>query len=764
MKKLFYIMIPIILLSSYMIKENSAIKIIKKINQYFQERPMERIFLHLDKPYYVSGDDLWYAGYILNYNSNTTSDLSEILHVELFNKEGKSIVKQKNRVINGLAQGLIELPDSLSADYYLIKGYTNWSRNFEEGLLFSHYVKIVSSTFKPAKTNSPVNQVDFYPEGGNIIAGKLNHVAFKIEQESKGYAYLVNAANDTVDKIRHNGNGFGIVRLVPQSADEQFYLVFDNNSKRFVLPKTNESGSVLRLVESNTSFRLFLESSNDMAGKEFTLIILYNGNIVSTQDGSFNNVGTLLRLPKDKFLEGLHHILVIDEHMQLLNQRLFYREPFEEKEKSIVIEANDTYEIGDYVKLKLSLGEQAVSHLSVSVTSLKYFGEASKPIISNDHFLELSDSDDFTYNDLLITEDIDTYEIEDILTGRLPDFNYLIEKDELFQITIQLGQANSEYYSISLKNKDSIDFYFNKADEAKKVSFTFPAFNGRKNVIIKRYQWSDNTANIPYTLNNSYSASPFQKKFNQSTTETAYARHAKENQLINRLYEVTNKKQIDDNHEVPPSFSILTVPDESITLKDYLFLPDMVTISRELLSGARISEKPDGTYKIQMRSIDQETGYFQPYSKNEPLRFIDGLPIYDSKYIAELDPLEIKKIEMSYGKRILNGVRFDGIFSIETVEGNYGKFNDLGQMIFDFSGYADNYAYTNAKPDPNVPDFRSTYYWNPHVRLEDKPITLSFPTSNEPGIYVVDIQGINEKGQTIVENFSFEVVGSYRQD
>ncbi len=758
MKKIVYILVPFLFLSSFLFRETSAAELVKRINQYFRERPMERIFLHLDKPYYASGDDMWYAGYVLNYNSNTTSDLSEILHVELFNKEGKSILHQKSRLSSGFANGVIELPDTLSPDYYLLKGYTNWSRNFAEGLLFSHYVKIVSSTFTPPDIDTSINHVDFYPEGGNIIVGKLNQVAFKADQEARGYAHLINAINDTLDEVRYDENGFGVLRLVPQSKGDQFYLVFEDIKNRFALPEANESGSVLRLLEDNRSFRLLIDNSNDLTARPFTILILYNGNIMSVQEGSFGSVGTVLRLTKDKLPEGLHHILVIDEDLNVRNQRVFYNEPVERKKSIISVETSSTYEIGEEVKLKLSNTGDAGTHVSVSVTPKKYFGDALRPTIEYDRQQKLSDGDHFSHNDFLMTEKIGTYSIEHILKSGLPEFDYLIEKNGLFQITIQQEEADNSYYSLSLKNEDSIDFYFNKGANGKNVSFTFPSFYGSKEVIIKRHKWSAKSQGSQFTLDNSFHISPFQKKFTQSASETSYARYAKENQLINRLYGVTIKKQI-DNLEVPPSFSILRVPDESIRLKDYISLPDMTTICKELIPGVRISEKPEGSYRIHMRSIDSETGYYQPFLDNEPLRFIDGLPIYDSKYIAELDPLEVKKLNMSYGRRTLNGVSFDGILSVETEEGNYGKMNNLGQMMFDFSGYADNYIHNQVRPGRNIPDFRSTYYWNPSVYLSSKPITLSFPTSDEPGTYMVDIQGVNEKGQTIAERHHFEVKG-----
>ncbi len=40
--------------------------LLKKIEEYAKKYPQEKVHLHLDKPYYAIGDDIWFKAYVLN--------------------------------------------------------------------------------------------------------------------------------------------------------------------------------------------------------------------------------------------------------------------------------------------------------------------------------------------------------------------------------------------------------------------------------------------------------------------------------------------------------------------------------------------------------------------------------------------------------------------------------------------------------------------------------------------------------------------------
>ncbi|RZJ79012.1 MAG: carboxypeptidase regulatory-like domain-containing protein [Flavobacterium sp.] len=124
-------------------KDQSLENFFKKIEDYTVERPQEKIHLHFDKPYYSIGDDIWFEGYVVNAEKNELSSRSGVLHVD-FLDENDSLRKALLLPIeNGLAQGQINLTDSLfNAGNYRINAYTKWMLNFDEAYHFSKSIPV----------------------------------------------------------------------------------------------------------------------------------------------------------------------------------------------------------------------------------------------------------------------------------------------------------------------------------------------------------------------------------------------------------------------------------------------------------------------------------------------------------------------------------------------------------------------------------------------------------------------------------------------
>ena len=58
-------------------------QVLAKLENYAGQYPNEKVYLHLDKPYYTVGDDIWLKGYVTIGAYNHLSGLSKILYVEL---------------------------------------------------------------------------------------------------------------------------------------------------------------------------------------------------------------------------------------------------------------------------------------------------------------------------------------------------------------------------------------------------------------------------------------------------------------------------------------------------------------------------------------------------------------------------------------------------------------------------------------------------------------------------------------------------------
>ena len=117
-------------------------ELLKKLTTYNNDHPQEKVYLHLDKPYYAIGDNIWFKAYVTNATTSKLTDISSAVYVELIN-ENDSVKKQiKLPLTAGLGWGDFKLPDTLQEGNYRIRAYTQWMRNAGPDFFFDKTIKI----------------------------------------------------------------------------------------------------------------------------------------------------------------------------------------------------------------------------------------------------------------------------------------------------------------------------------------------------------------------------------------------------------------------------------------------------------------------------------------------------------------------------------------------------------------------------------------------------------------------------------------------
>lgn len=138
------------------------------LNNFRELKPVEKLYLQTDKPYYNAGDTLRFKGYLLNADFLTPSARSGLLYVELDDNQGKSTKLIMVPVISGMAWGDMALDTAEVPDgSYTLRAYTNWMRNFGKDYIFKKTINILKSADNPLliKTN--------FKQEGNKVEGEL---------------------------------------------------------------------------------------------------------------------------------------------------------------------------------------------------------------------------------------------------------------------------------------------------------------------------------------------------------------------------------------------------------------------------------------------------------------------------------------------------------------------------------------------------------------------------------------------------------------
>jgi alpha-2-macroglobulin-like protein len=114
----------------------------KTVRNYHARYPEEKVYLHLDKPFYKPGDDIWFNAFVLNSNTHQPTGISDVVYVELMDPKGNVTSRLELVVKEGTAQGDFALQKTAPGGIYQIHAYTQWMKNFGKETLFKKEIQV----------------------------------------------------------------------------------------------------------------------------------------------------------------------------------------------------------------------------------------------------------------------------------------------------------------------------------------------------------------------------------------------------------------------------------------------------------------------------------------------------------------------------------------------------------------------------------------------------------------------------------------------
>ncbi|MBB5393993.1 carboxypeptidase regulatory-like domain-containing protein [Mucilaginibacter sp. AK015] len=184
--------------------------IIAKTAKYALSFPVEKVYLHLDKPYYSAGDTIWFKAYV-TIDKHLPTTLSNIVYVDIASPD--SMVRfLELPVVNGVAHGNIILdPGSFKQGNYHLRAYTAWMRNFDADYFYNKNVTIGNAiqgavntdiTFNTTPGQPKVSAAITYKQPGEVLAGK------KVNWS------ITNATGDELSKGKGTTDQNGVLSVV----------------------------------------------------------------------------------------------------------------------------------------------------------------------------------------------------------------------------------------------------------------------------------------------------------------------------------------------------------------------------------------------------------------------------------------------------------------------------------------------------------------------------------------------------------------------
>jgi hypothetical protein len=104
----------------------------------------EKVILKTDREIYLCGENIYFTAFTCESNWFLPVSFSSVLYIELYNQEYQVISKGKFNINNGRSSGKLTIPRTLSTNYYYLRAYTNYMKNFGERQFYLQKVRIIN--------------------------------------------------------------------------------------------------------------------------------------------------------------------------------------------------------------------------------------------------------------------------------------------------------------------------------------------------------------------------------------------------------------------------------------------------------------------------------------------------------------------------------------------------------------------------------------------------------------------------------------------
>ncbi|MBD0332639.1 MAG: hypothetical protein ICV66_08285 [Chitinophagaceae bacterium] len=757
-------------------QDNFEANLAKQFTNYHQQVLQEKLYVHTDRTFYLAGEIIWFKLYLVDAVLHKPLGLSKVAYVEVISTDNKPLLQAKVEMKNGFGDGSFMIPQTFTSERYLLRAYTNLMKNFGADFYFQTPITVVN-TFKipnwhPPK--APDYEVQFFPEGGNLVYGLQSKVAFKaVDQYGQGVnckGYLIKQSNGTIQQFKSYKFGMGHFYFTPLAGEKYKAIIQFEDGKTLTreLPFIYNHGYVMHVTDADEDHVSVSVATNVPDVYDVYLFAHTSQVPRKVQRKQLRNGKAEFVLNKNLFGEGVSQITVFNEAHLPVCERLYFKYPKQKLEVNVHTD-QPKYAIRRKVTLDLisnELNSGGSSNFSVSVflldslqateqndlfTYLWLTSDLKGTVESPEYYINNRGADiNQAVENLLLTQGWRRFQWENVLQNAKPSFKFLPE----YEGHIVSGKVVDKLTATPAR---SIRSYLSVPGRIFKICTTTSDSSGFVNFVIKKsyggeeiiVQASDKKYRIEVE-------NPFSEQYSTRLLSPFTLSTNLRGQLLSRsismqtqnafLKEQQQRFYLPEEKDTIPFYG---TPDKTYLLDEYTRFRTMEEVIREYVSEVRV-RKLNNKFHYQVRNDP-----YKVFFESDPLVLLDGVPVFDTHQLISLDPLKIRKLDVVARKYFLNDVQIDGIASYSTYDGDLAEFElDPDALILDYEGlqlkrefYSPVYE-TSQQINSRLPDFRNLLFWKPDVKTDEMgKAGISFYTSDLPGKYAVIVQGIDATGK-----------------
>jgi TonB-dependent SusC/RagA subfamily outer membrane receptor len=750
---------------------------------WYEKYPQEKVYLHLDKQTYITGENIWFKVYFLDATTHKTSTHSNILIVELINSFGKTLMTRLLKLNEGYAMGDFKIYDTVPSGLYEIRAYTSWMRNFGDDYFFKRQIEIVNPEFsrqlyrddklanKRLKNKSIRKSekldVQFFPEGGDLVAGLESRVAFKAVNELgqgvdiKGEIH--NKKGDLITEFQSFYQGMGAFFIKPVEGEKYYAKILLGKEKydEVLLPEPLKSGFTLS-VNNLDSKEITIKIKSTENNQWISLIGQTRGKVYFNQSRVLESGSAEVKIPQDKFPTGI-------TQLTLFNQSLV-----PQCERLIFINQNDFLNIGletdrenyvsrEKISIKINVRNPdnypVAANFSLSVTGKDYndnrgdfySGIISYLVLSSDlkgriqapekYFEKNTPETREALDYLMMTQGWRRFKWENVI-GEIPmKIHYEVERGLAVE-----GKVTREFFGIPLKFLPVTltvlsgfnDVYSTRTNEKGRYLFNLPDYEDTLDIEITSSRLTGRKTLVIYI-----------DETELPEKEVLFSSYSKEMEIMgSNLFRPVPVEEKDKNQSTIQG--IHGTPDNVIYVDEKLATYNNVfDIIKGRVPGVMVAGN-----SIQIRGPNSF------FLSTEPLYLIDDVPV-DANAVASLNPQDVERIEILKGpsSAIYGSRGANGVVAVYTKRGKFMKKGVLESQILGFyrprEFYSPRYG---TRFDQLNPDDRTTLFWAPSILTDaNGQADTIFYTSDTKGSFDISLEGVSPEGKIGAGTASFIV-------
>lgn len=752
-------------------------------NLYKQSSLQEKIFVHTDKTVYLPGEIIWFKVYCVDGDSHKPLDISKVVYVDVLDNNQNRVMEGKIAMKDGEGDGSLYVPVTLGNGNYKFRAYTNWMKNFSPDYYFEKELTLINALKIPERVHptAPSFDVQFFPEGGNLVSGIKSVVGFKVVAQNglgaDASGVILNSHSDTVARFTTLKFGMGSFTFTPVAGEVYKAVVKAGNNEPITktLPDISSNGYVMALTEAGGNALKLTVACTENNGASVYLFVHTRQTVKMAETAVIINGTANFTIDKNQLGEGISHFTVFNSSKTPVCERLYFKRP----QQQLLISANSNqqqYGTRKHVSVNVAAKDRAGNALQADMSMAVYRVDSLQNIDPNNifsylwlrsdlkgiiespdyYFKNVNAETDEALNNLLLTQGWRRFDWKDVLQNKTPAFSFLPElTGHIITAKIFNTQTNTPaggiitYLGVPGKR---VQLYTAQSDSTGHLFYLTKELYGPGEIVVQTNQLQDSTYRIDVSnpFSEQYSKTFYPQFEFRKYLASALQTHSLGVQVLN-IYTGSFLRQY--YNPVSDSSAFYGTPYKTYKLDDFTRFTTMEEDLREYVSEDNIVNTR-GSFHIKVLN-------HRGFLDGDPLCLVDGVPVFNVDKIFTIDPLKVRKLEVVPFRYYYGPAEMEGVFSFTTYKGDLGGVElDPRAIVVDYEGmqlhrefYSPTYD-SEAQVNSRIPDFRTLLYWTPQVNADGN---VSFYTSDQTGKYVGVIEGITANGDAGDQAFTFEV-------